>query len=179
MLEPLNVWKETFARVSPSANESWARALSSWADERSTGKLQLATVMGSVQFTFQKGIFLSELQRLAPVSNAQQGALGFANAWEKALMSSQLLVLPGSFLGAPTPATTWSVVTSLIDASSVAAGKAHLVSRLTAAPPVAETPNAIFADAFHGAFFLLTATVTGMNCLPIPTPLLSPVTPAA
>jgi hypothetical protein len=177
-LEPPDVWKSTFAQLPLVKDANWAGNVAKWLNERLTGKLQLAPILGPVTFTFQVGIFESQLKPLPPVDKALDGASHFATALEAALQASQMMVTPGCCLVAPVPPTLWSVVTTVIDASSVQTVKQTLQQSLTGAAEVDDGMKSSVAMAFRNAIMMLTCTSTGINCVtPTPGPLLSPFTP--
>ena len=177
MLEPLPLWKSTLKSVAFVDNGSWASNLASWLDQRTSRKLAVRPIIGNVIFTFQRGLFETQLKSCAPIDIAMSASLKIASAWESAIMASPIIILPGSSLGAPTPATTWSVVAAIIDPPSVMAGKALLIAKLASAAAVDDGGDSHMAEAFRSASQMLTVTATGINSLPIPTPLLAPFTP--
>ncbi len=178
-LEPLDNWNQTLKQIEATDQADWGGKIAQWLFERSTGKLQLMPVVGPVSFTFQKAIFEARLRELRPAQKAMEAAIKWSDAWEAAINASTMVVAPGAFLGAPTPATMWSVATAVIDAGSVQAGKKLLVQKLSQAKLVNKTEENQFAEAFRMAFLAVTATVTGVSMTFPPLPLVGPFLPAA
>lgn len=176
-LEPLSVWKSTLAQIAKVDKSDWVGNLARWMGERSTMKLELMPIQGQVLFNFNQGLFEAQLRSAAPTDLAVRGANQFAGAWANAVMASQMVVMPSSYLAAPTPATTWSVAATLLDPPTITAARVFLLAKLASAAPVDEGFLSHMAEAFRSAFLMVTATVTGMNSLPIPTPLVAPLTP--
>jgi len=169
MLDPLSSWTNAFTNLAPAADDSWADNMADAVDGLVTNKLAVTTISPSATFTFNKAIFAAQLKLATPTDNAVAGCTNFADAWGSAVTASTLVVAPGSYLGAPTPATTWSVVIlSLVDPASIAAAKAALVIALTSATPVANAALSAFPSAFRTAFATLTASVTGLDSTPSP-----------
>ena len=180
-VDPLNLWRSTLAALPPTTG-AWAPSFSSWYAGRIVGISPdpLVLVPAGFLFTFNVAIFSSMLSALAPVPTAAAGILGFANAWEAALLASTAIMGPGSALVPPSPATIFSVViTTLIDPASIALGKAKLLE-LVSAPPETDANDSLFPEKFREATLLLTITVTGLNSVvpPVgPLPLTAPQTP--
>ena len=181
-LEPVGTWKSTLAALPPVADSSWATAFASWYAARILPIEPDSSVFVAVGFlfTFNAAIFQAQLLTLAPTTDPADGALSFANAWEASLLASVALVAPGSALLPPTPPTIFSVVTTtIIDPTSIAAGKAKILE-LASAPPVADANNSQFPIKFREATALLSITVSGLNSIPLPgspTPLVAPFVP--
>lgn len=179
MLEPLPVWKSTLSSLPQVDKSDWVGNFASWANERSSMKLEIMPVKGGMKFTFNQGVFESTLRTAMPVDLALSAATKFSTAWFNAMMASTMVVLPGSSLAAPSPATTWSVVAgTLIDPPSIIAGRIYLMTKLTSAAPVDKGMMSHLAEAFRTAFSMVTCTVTGINSLPIPSPLIGPFLPS-
>jgi hypothetical protein len=160
---------------------AWADNLADAVDKLVTNKAQVAGVMGSASFTFQKALFATGLKKAMPVTAAPQGAMAIADAWEMAILASTMVIPPGSSLGVASPATTWSVVAAtIILPPSVALGKLSLMQTLSSAPPVPETSASQLGPALYQAFASLMVSISGMNSLPPPsgpTPLPLPSAP--
>lgn len=169
MLDPADTWAKKFKDLKPVADPSWSMTLATTVGSLVTGKLEIATIMGSpATFNFMVPTFAGALASLAPVQTAPEGAKGFADAWEAAINSSIMLVLPGAYVGAPAPPTLYSVVFStIVDPPSVALAKVGLISALVAIKP-SEDAAKDFASAFRNAFLALTWTTQGLNSLPPP-----------
>ena len=181
-LEPVGTWKSTLAALPSVADSSWASAFASWYSARIATISPDPSVFAAVGFvfTFNAATFQAQLLTLGPTDDPAAGASGFANAWEAAILASTALVAPGSALVPPSPPTTFSVVaTTVIDPTSVAAGKAKLLE-LAAAPPVSDANNSQFPVKFREATALLSITVTGTDSTPTPAgplPLTAPFVP--
>lgn len=170
-IDSLATWKSTLVALPKVADSSWADNFASWVDARVTNKAQLTGIITPTPpFTFSMATFKSQLATLSPTTSASVAATNFANAWATAMnVSLVLTVPPGSSLGAPSPATTWSVVTTaLIDVPSVLVAQNYLQAQLAIAPTVADANDSLFAQIFRNTFLLLTGSVTGMNSVPPP-----------
>lgn len=169
-IDALSVWKSELANLPKVADTSWALAFASWYADRLTGITTdpSGLTASSFTFTFPTSIFATALVALAPTTSAAAGIAGFAGAWETALLASTALVAPGSYIGSPSPSTTFSVVaTTVIDPASIAAGKAKLLE-LASAAPVADPNDSEFPVKFREATLLLTITVSGLDASPTP-----------
>ena len=179
MVEPLPLWRNTLKSLQATDQLLWTSRLAQWAAARTTMKLSLSNIVGPVTYTFNMGQFDALLKTCLTTDQKVAAAAQISNAWAAAAMSSPMLVLPGSSLGVPSPATTWSAVAAVIDPPSVMMAKMQLMQGLLAAEAVEDGYLSKMAEAFRQAFLSLSFTVTGMNSLPIPTPLLSPFTKTA
>lgn len=170
-IDDVKKWTDSFAALKPDKAKSgaWADEYAKTVDKHVTGKLGITGVTGNVKFTFKKDVFAKLLKLATPTPAAPAGIQKFAAAWETAVISSTLVVPPGSSLGAASPPTTWSVVAaSLILPPSVAAGKQILIQMLTAQPPVPDASASQVGPAFYAAFKALQASVTGTNSVSPP-----------
>lgn len=169
-VDPLVTWKSTLATLPKVSDTSWAANFASWYADRIVNietDPSSFTASGFV-FTFAKPIFQSQLLSLTPTNNALAGITGFANAWETALNASSVIVGPGSFQNPATPTTTFSaIISSTIDPTSIATGKAKILELVTA-PPVADANDSQFPIKFREATLLLTITVIGLDSTPTP-----------
>lgn len=178
MLEPLDTWKRTLEQLALTDKTDWVSRFAAWVGMRSTMKLELQGIMGPVLFTFQNGLFESRLRALMSTDKKPIGAEQFASAWQAAVQASQMVVMPGASLGAPTPATLWSAVTSLLDPPSILLAKARLHAELSRIDGVLKTNESRLPEAFRNAFLTLTASATGINSTyPFPAPLVAPFVP--
>jgi len=181
MIDALPVWKSTLAALPPTTG-AWSPAFSAWYAGRiiAISPDPLVLVPAGFLFTFNVATFSTMLSALAPVPTAAAGILGFANAWEAALLASTAIMGPGSALVPPSPATIFSVVIlTVIDPASIALGKAKLLE-LATAPPETDANDSLFPEKFRDATLLLTITVTGLNSIPPivgPLPLTAPMVP--
>jgi len=170
VIDDLATWKSTYKNLAKVADNSWALNFALWVNERVTGKALLtgitATVPASV-FTFNYGVFKTQLETLTHTLDINAGITRFADAWAAAMNASLILgIVPGAFVGTSTPPTLWSVVsTATIDGASVLAGRAKIMELVNA--PLAETEDdSVFPEYFRDAFLLLTGTVSGLNSVP-------------
>lgn len=178
MLEPLGVWKSEFASLGTVDIGTWAASLASCVSKRTTMKLGLMQISGPVQYLFNQALFQARLSASLPTDSQNAAALQIASSWESAVMASPMLVLPGASIGAPTPPTTWSVVAAVLDPPSVQMGKVSLVRSLSRIKAVDKGIDSQLAEALRNAFLKLSFTVTGINSLPIPSPLVCPMHPS-
>lgn len=166
MIDPLGTWQSTFLGVESAAD------FANWIDERVTGKAELTGIIAATPanvFVWDKATFQSGLEAM-PLSTSQSAAMAtLAGVWESSINGTVVTIAPGDSLGAPTPATIWSVVTtSVLDPASITAAKAALQAALISAAAVDDKANSDLPQAFRDAFLLLTATVTGLDSTPIP-----------
>lgn len=182
-IDPEAIWKSKFKELPTdgSGGGAWAKNMADATDQRVTNKLGLNGLTGSITFTFKKDIFENMLKIIVPAPTPVAGAQQIAMAWQMAVQASTIVVAPGTYIGVPSPATIFSVVTSsVIDPPSVAIGSALIVSLLTAAQAIPDGNNNIIGPTLRKAFLSLTVTVTGLDSTPTPAgplPLLSPLTP--
>ena len=183
-INPQSDWIEGFAKLPKVPDSSWADNMANKVDSFVTSKVALTGLTGSVTFTFNKSVFASMLRALSPVTSSAAGTLSFANAWGAAITASSIVVLPGAYLISPSPPTLFSVIiSSLIDPPSIALAVQFLATTLASAVPVPDANSSIFGPTFRSAFLMCTATVTGLNSLPIPPagpgpqPLVAPLLP--
>lgn len=178
----LAIWREEFKNLPITKENDWAQNIGDTIEARVTNKLQLAPPFGGppTRFTWQKGLFVSAIENLQPVTDPVSGRTAIANAWLNSVLASQMTSLGGNFVGAPSPATTFGAPPIItIDPPSAAAAHATLLQGLLNLEPVSEAPGN-FPNLFFAAFGALTFTATGINSLPPPTgplPLVSPLTP--
>lgn len=179
-IDPVNIWIDEIAKlkVDSAKDQSWAERLATIVDRRVTSKLQLVKVKGQITFTFQKAIFEAQLRKIFVSKTINLPAEQIAQAWETAVLASRLVVATGSYVGSPTPPTTFSVVASskLIPAS-IKAGRAVIVQELLANKPVPNAYQSQLGPALFKGFKLLQATVSGTNSDSTPAPLSVPSTP--
>lgn len=172
-LGPVSEWTDAFNNLPlVGSGNAWAGNMANAVDGLTSSKLSLTNITGTpAQFTFGTSAFQTALESLSPTTDASQGAQNFADAWETAIQASMMVVSPGASVGAPSPATTFSIVASTtVDAGSLSSAKSTLVSTLAAIPPSGDA-NA-FATAFRTAFLGLTYTTNGTNSSsPTPAPL--------
>lgn len=180
-IDPLLTWKSKLALLPKVATTAWAANFAEWYADRivniTTDPTKL--VPTGFLFTFDETTFADQLLALTPKSNALAGIQGFADAWETAISTTlyptTLALLPLTTLGTPpaaTPATTFSVITSvLIVSASITAAKDKILE-LADSPTVADVNDSEFPQKFRDATLLLKINVTGKNSVsPTPGPL--------
>jgi hypothetical protein len=169
-IKPLQDWKDALEALPKVGDASWALAFADFYEEmilQITTDPSIMTPVGFT-FTFNKAIFAAQLATLAPTPDALAGITGFANAWNAAVLSTIVVVGPGTVYGSPSPATTFSaVVTSLINPASIAAGQAIILT-LATEPPVGDPQDSKFPEKFRDATLALMIDVTGINSIPPP-----------
>jgi hypothetical protein len=171
-LEALSIWKSTFkAQVVPTAGPGWPDFLTDWYAQRfNTPMLSLPglTIAGALPVVFGSAAFRALYATLAAGLSQSAAVNIIANAWAAGLAASTVTVAPGSSIGTPSPATTFSTVaTSIFDAPSILLGKAKILE-LIGAPNVADALDSQTPIKFREATLLLTVTTTGLNSLPPP-----------
>lgn len=181
----LSVWQEELLALPKVGDSSWAVNFAKWTSDRVTpaaadGKglfpdPSALTPTGFI-FNYNQPLFVSLLEVLTPVPTAEEGITNFADAWEQTLIGSTIIVAPGTYTTAPTPATTFSAVAStIIDPPSIALGKLKLLELIADSSPN-DNPS-VFPEKFREAFLLLTITVTGTNSASPTAPLVAPAVP--
>lgn len=182
-LEPLATWQSTFkAQMPPVAVGTWPLSMTNWYAERfNTPNLDLPGLTLSTSplpAVFGNAPFMALFSTLAPGLSQAAAMMIVANAWEAGLLASIVTVAPGSSIGAPSPATTWSAVaSSIFDPPSIAAGKAKILE-LVGADNVADALDAQMPVKFREATLLLTVTTTGTDSTPSGgSPLIDPARP--
>lgn len=179
-VDPLNTWKSTLASLPSVSDASWSISFSSWYASRIIGISPDPSVFlaSGFLFTFNTALFATGLVALPPVPTTAAGVLGFAAAWEAAILASVVIVGPGSALLPSSPATLFSVVAAtIIDPTSIVLAKAKLMELATAAA-VSDAMDSEFPVKFREATLLLSISVTGVNSIvPVPTPLVAPFIP--
>ena len=132
-LEALSIWQSTFETdIPPVADASWPDSFTDWyADRFDSPNLSLpglTIASPPTPVVFGKSSFKTIFSTLAP-GLSQSAAMNIvANAWEAGLLASTIGVVAGDSVGTPSPATTWSSVTSsLIDPASIALCKLKIL----------------------------------------------------
>ncbi len=172
-IEALNIWQSTFKdEVIPTDGPEWPSVFTNWYAARfDTPNLSLpglTIASGNLPVTFGKAAFEAVFSTLAPGLTQAAAMAIIANAWEAGLIASTVSVLPGDSVGAPLPATIWSVVSaSIFDPASVVLGKAKILE-LIGAENVGDALDAAAPVKFREATLLLTATTTGLDSTPAP-----------
>lgn len=179
-IDALQDWKDELENLPKVNDSSWALNFAEWYADRlvniEADSSVLDTSAGFV-FTFAETTFALALTSLSPTTDPVAGITSFANAWESAILATTVVVAPGAFIPPSDPATTFSAVTgTVIDPPSIAAAKAKIIE-LGSSSPVDDPQDSEFPVKFREATLLLTITVTGLNSLPTPTPLVVPLVP--
>jgi len=177
-LEPKEIWQKTMKDLEAVDNVQWVQNLSNWLFERVNAKMQISGIVGPVSYTFNKSVFMAQMMTATPVNTMALAAMKLGTAWEAAVLASNMSVMPGSALGAPTPPTMWSAPLCVIDPGPVSAAKAKLIKELSDVKLVDDALDSKLPALLREAFLMLTFTTSGINCLPIPTPLVAPCLPA-
>jgi hypothetical protein len=145
--------------------------LANWITANTTGQLApnpLALSGAGIVFTWNPAPFISTLMSASP-SDSPSAVTVVADAWESGINASVLLVPPGTYVGAPTPATIFSVVSSVaILAPTVAAAKAAMTASLLSAAPTTDINQVQIPSILYTAFTSISYSVSGMNTLPPP-----------
>lgn len=172
-LEALSTWQSTFKdQVVPTEGSDWPDNFTDWYAERvDSPRLSLpglTIAAPPLPVTFGKAAFKAIYSTLT-VGLTQAAAMAIiANAWEAGLLASTVSVLPGDSIGTPSPATTWSSVTSCVfDTLSIAAGK-NKILELVGAGNVDDALDTPAVVKFREATLLLTVTTTGLDSTPSP-----------
>ena len=179
-IDPEGAWKSAIANIKPDSTPQWTKAMADAVDSCCSNKAGLTGITGSVTFTFNKALFMAQLLAVSATPLAALAAQAIGAAWGTAMMASIILVPPGSSLGAPSPATTWSVCATVIDPAMVTLAQVSLIAELTTMQGVKSAQDSKLGPAIRKALLSCTATVTGVNSIPPPAgplPLLSPLTP--
>lgn len=181
-IAPVDSWKSTLAALPKVADSSWALNFANWVANQviliepdKTKVLLAAPAPVGFIFVFNSAAFAAQLASLQPVSDPSQGMKGFADAWASTIKTIVypvgITVLPGTSGVPKTPATTFSVISSvLIDPASIEAGKAK-IAELANAKPVENPNDSEFPVKFREAFLQLKINIAGINSItPTPAP---------
>lgn len=179
-INPLNAWKSTLAALPKVVDTSWALNFANWYNQRILSVTPDPTVMtpSGFLFVFSAATFATNLMTMPPVMAAPAGMTAFANAWSAAIaltvFPATLFLAPGTVYGTPSPATTFSAITSVtLNPASLVAAKAKLMELLQAVP-VSDPQQSIFPEKFRDATLQLKIDVTGLNSVaPTPAPLVA------
>lgn len=149
-----------------------------WIGNNTDSNLILTNILPATNnlFVFNQATMAAQMATLTPTASQSAASAAFFNALEQAILASVFTILPGSYVGASSPATTYSAVTSVIpDPPSLVAAKAAGVNYLNTTPLSLTEP--VMANALRTYLLALTYTVTGLNSLPVPTALVTPTCP--
>lgn len=168
---PSPAWLSAFvSQVTPVDNAATAaNNLANWINALVSGQLSPnPATLSSGTFTWNPAPFIATIASAAPSDSPSASAV-IADAWEGAINASVLLVLPGAFVGVSSPATMFSVVSSVsVLPPTVAAAKAAMIASLASAPGVLDASQSQFPDIIRTAFLSISYSVSGMNTLPPP-----------
>jgi hypothetical protein len=173
MLDPLGAWRADFATLPKTLDSSWAVNFANWYYGHIVNNELTGVITAQPPLDFKKGVFASALAASTPQITAAAGVAQFADAWVTADNASvDLKVASGDSVGSPSPATTWSVVSSkILDGSGISAGRSVIMTLVSAAPAI-DAMSSEFPPKFKTATETLTGSVSGLNkIIPIPTPL--------
>lgn len=180
-LEALSIWQSTFETdLPPVSDASWPDSMTDWYAERIDTPLLtlpgLTLAAPPLPVTFGKAAFKAIFSALVPGLTQASAMAIIANAWEAGLLASSVVVKPLDSIGVPSPATTWSsVTTSIFDLPSIALGKLKILE-LIGAPNEGDAKDSLTPVKFREATLLLTVTTTGLNSV---TPTAGPLVDAA
>lgn len=179
-IEILNTWQSEFDALEKVNTPQWSLNKADWYSNMIANITPDPSVFSAVgfSFTFNSASFASLMSSAVPSSDPVSGISTIASAWESAILASIVICGPGSALVPPTPATTFSVVTStIIDPSSILLGKTMILG-LSSAPKTNKGKDSEFPKKFREATLQLKIIVSGMNSLaPTPSPLVTPPIP--
>ena len=178
-IDPVITWKSEWANLPiDPIGTLYPANIASFIGQRVTTKLTLAPPFsGTVLFTFNNATFMAGITGLSPSPTPAAGAAAFAAAWESAILASVIIIPPGAFIGVSSPATLFSVVTTVVPIVTPVA-KTILQAALIAAPPALTALASAYPVELFSAFFNYQYLVTGINSIvPTPTPLIFTGTP--
>lgn len=177
-----SIWKDTLALLPKVGDSSWALNFANWVAGRvlliepdPTKVLLAAPAPVGFLLTFNSAAFAAKLLSLAPSSDASSSMSSFADAWASTIQTAIYPATLNMLLGASglptTPATTFSLISSvMIDPASIEAGKAKILE-LANAPAVEDPKKSQFPVKFREAFLQLKINVIGVNSItPTPAP---------
>lgn len=166
-IDALNVWQSSFAALPKVGDASWSQNIANWVDSHVNGKLSTPGATG-LSFSWGKSTFAAQLASMVPQGSITAGASQVADAWLAAINASSMGRAPGSFIGSPSPPTTWSsVATTSFDAGSKSSGRAK-VFEIKDGPENPDPLMSPFPIKLREAFLLLTVTTTGTNSVSPP-----------
>jgi hypothetical protein len=153
--------------------------IAGWIASNTNSLMWLTNILptSGIVFTFNQSVMKTQMtSTLVLTGDLAVAASNFFTCMEAAIIASLMQVSSGSYLGSSSPATTWSAPpVSVPDPASLILAKSSAVSFMSSASLSANHP--ILANAVRVYLSALTYTVTGVNSLPIPTPLVSALTP--
>ncbi len=174
MIPQSSSWIDSYAEIESVSDETWALKMSNWVFGQINNKITIPAILGNLTYTFSSPVFAEGLAQMKATTSKVEAASKIADAWERAIITSHVLVAPGASLGAPTPYTTWGTPpVCTVHYPSVLAAKNFIVSQLSMAPLVSKAKDSRIPTTLHKAFKMLMFNISGMS---IGTP---PVVPPA
>ena len=166
-ISPLQTWRDQYELLELVSDDSWKQNLADYLGDLLDNAFTLSTYTPAPIFTFDRTTFASLLD-----SGVDQGIASLKAAFQSAIQSSTMFVSVGSYIGSSTPATTYSVVASVVpDPPSILAGQ-NKIQELEFAQATSDPQLSEFPEKLRDAFLLVTYTVTGTNSVaPTPSPL--------
>ena len=170
-----STWQNDYADIPLVSDDSWKQTLGDYLEALLSSLLTLQTYSPAPVFTFGTSAFVSGLSGSDPAVPGS-GIIALQTAFNAGVLASTMVVAPGTSFTPPTPATTFSVVTTTLpDVPSIALGVAK-IAELSAAEPTSDPLLSEFPVILREAFVLLTYTVIGTNSVaPTPAPLTDPL----
>ncbi|TDI74593.1 MAG: hypothetical protein E2O82_03680 [Betaproteobacteria bacterium] len=162
----LSAWIDDYVEIPLTSGPEWKTTLADFIGDL-VDDMTLSTYNPAPSFTFDRSTFANNLSD-APGT----GVTSLANAFSAAILTSTMNVAAGTYIGVSTPATTFSVVSSVVpDPASIGAGAAE-IAELVSSPKTSNAAESEFPVKLREAFLLLTYTVSGTNSVsPTPAPL--------
>ena len=187
MIDGVPTWRTKFdedlLQLADSSTDSptvYAKAWANYVNNRvdaTTGQAQdrlgaeiTGTIILGPRLTFNKATFQAKLLSLFHTNSPSVGANQVAEAWEAAWLASTLIYLPGDSVGAPSPVTTWSIVTSLIIPASISLSKVFLISNLPLQLDVSTRRDSQWPLILEKAVHVMQGSASGLNSVPPPGP---------
>lgn len=167
-MDALQVWKDEWDNLPlDDTGLAFPMNIANFIGDRVDGKMVAKDVEGAASFTFNRAVFAAGIASLVPSPSNIAGVTAICSAWQSAILASVLVIPPGSYIKpTPTPATTWSVVASVVPIP--AAGFASLQAGLLAAPLAGAPGESAFPVELRKAFELLQYTISGTDSTPTP-----------
>lgn len=177
VLPAKSVFESTLLALPKIATATYSN-FTGWIAGNTDGNMILTNILppANNQFVFNQATMAAQMATLSPTASQSAASTAFFNALEQAILASVFTILSGSYVGTSSPATTFSAVTSVVpDPASLTAAKSAGVAYLNSTALSLTQP--VMANAVRTYLLALTYTVTGMNSLPTPTPLVAPNCP--
>lgn len=165
-------WQNTFENITNDKINLDITILSKFLDSVTTQKLELSSISNST-FIFNKSSFDEILKTIKVFNNKNESSIALATAWEIAMLTSNFMSLPGTYiLPIANPTTIFSIITTItIEPTTLELAKQNLILDLTNLKPEISSFN--FVNVFRNAFLNVNYIISGLNSItPTPTPLL-------